>query len=207
MDVALVVLRASMKRASAWVARGTVPAHVVELSDGWCAIVAHGVGYAQEPYEDAGVMTVCRPTPLLCRPSLGVLARGERASFVLHERALRAEPKWLLAQVGSGLAHSTLTPATIADVLALTRSTASSAAESLLTGASRPRPLAGAAGGAALAADIFASLGWPQTRELFAGQLPANARRVAPSPKTVRRFDATITAESEERREVESWLR
>lgn len=203
---AVVLLRGSVSRASAWVVRGTVPAHVVPVSSGWTAVVAAGEGYAAEPYQDAGVMLMCRPTPGLMRPSLGVLTSGDRVTFVVQGRSFRGGSKWLLSQAGVGIRTTALPPASAADLLAVTKSPATGRVEQLLAGRLRADQAPGSTPGEALAGAVLHELGLGTAAQLLR-EVPKTARRVAPAPKSVRRFDANISAEAEERREVESWLR
>ena len=188
-------------------ARGPAAAHVVSLPGGWTGVVATGSCGVGEPYDDAAVVTLCRPTPVLMRPSLGVLASENRVTFVVQERAFKAHSRWLLAQAGVGTLRTALPPASSADILTTTRARSTGQVEALLSGQQPPSAAAHTTPGVALAADVLRGCQLPEAARLISGDIPSTARFVQPSRRSVRRFDRTITTEAEERREVESWLR
>ena len=133
-------------------------------------------------------------------------------TFALQPRSLGGDTKWLLSQVGVGLLPTPFEPATAADLAALasTKETAPPdvrRVNALLTSGNNIGGPDGVGHGAALAAEVLTALRLDTAARLMIGDVPSTGRDVAPNPKSVTRFDKTVAAEAEERREVESWLK
>jgi hypothetical protein len=102
---ALLAVRGRLDPVRRWAERGLLPVWLVP-DVAWTLVVpagdAGGAADAGSPYDDPVTLLGGRPLPSALRPSLLLVADPERAVLVVHDRARRAEQRWLVWVAGAG---------------------------------------------------------------------------------------------------------
>ena len=188
----LLLVSGGAARVGAWLRRGLVACRVVPLGR-WTAIVpAESMSRARPPYDDPLTVLTARRLPARLRPGFGLFTSGERAVVSVQPRGFRAAQRWLVWEPGAGVVPTpglrAARPADLARVVGGGRGLGAALAE---------------AGGDAeqLLLRVMTALGLPGA-DLLTGTAPAGPV-VAPSGRTVARFEARVAEEARHRAELE----
>lgn len=189
----LLLVSGAPNRVGAWVRRGLVACRVVPLGR-WTAVVpAESSSRARPPYDDAITVLTARRLPARLRPGFALFTSAGRAVVSVQPRGFRASQRWLVWETGGGVVTTTGLRA------------------------AHPVDLARAAGGGPGLGDVLAepggdpdellrrvmgALGLPGA-DLLGGAARAPGVVVAPSGRTVARFEARVAEEARHRAEQE----
>lgn len=196
------LVKGTIAASARWLRRGLVAVRVVGLP-GWTGVVvAQERAETAAPYDVGVEMLAARPAPGRQRPSLGFLVIDGCAVVTVQPRGVRALQRWLVWDPARGVARTAtlprLAPAVLIDAAeARDRATSRQIAHVLRrpVGEAPRTPLE-------VLIDLLRVLGLPG-EELLVGGGQEQHELVAPSPRSVRAFDALVTEEAAHRAEHE----
>jgi hypothetical protein len=189
---AMLLLRGRSGAVQAWARKGLLPVWVVpDLA--WTLVVPADQPRAAEPYDDPVALLGGRPVPARLRPSVCLVADGQRAVVAVHESARTAVQRWLVWTPGVGASRVKGLPH--APVRLLADLAGGHAARERLAAALRPDHRSGAD----VVDDLLRALELPGAGlplgAVEPGHLP-DAVRVDPDERVVERFDSFVASES-----------
>lgn len=192
---AVLLLRGRADAVQAWARKGLLPVWVVP-GPTWTLVVPADEPRSAPPYDDPVALLGGRPVPVRLRPSLCLVADGQRAVVGVHAAMRAAEQRWLVWTAGVGTAQvDALPPASVGLLAALVGGPAGDGTRARLEDALRPDARAGGD----VVDDLLRALGLPgagvPVGAVAAAHLP-DAVRVDPDAKVVARFDALMADES-----------
>lgn len=196
----LLLLRGRAHAVQAWARKGLLPVWVAPGAD-WTVVVPAAQARSAPPYDDPVALLGGRPLPARLRPSVCLVADGQRAVVAVQGAGRSPVQRWLVWTAGAGTSRVEGLPHAPVGLLADLAATAGSGVRRRLDDALRPDTRSGAHA----IDDLLDALQLPGagllTARVEAGQL-VDVVRVDPDDRVVERFDAFITHESRLREEL-----
>ena len=188
---AVLLLHGSADAVRTWARKGLLPVWVVPGAT-WTLVVPADQPRSGPPYDDPVALLGGRPVPARLRPSICLVADGQRAVVAVHEAARAAVQRWLVWTAGVG-------PSRIEDLphapVGLLAQVAGVGGRDRLDQALAPDGRSGAD----VVDDLLRALGLPGAGvpigAVQAAELP-DAARVDPDERVVERFEAFAAHES-----------
>lgn len=192
---ALLLLGGPADGVRAWARKGLLPVWVVPGAT-WTLVVPAAEPRSAPPYDDPVALLGGRPVPARLRPSLCLVADGQRAVVAVHEATRAAVQRWLVWTAGVGSSEVEGLPHASLRLLAEVAGVAGPAGRERLDDALRADDRTGAD----VVDDLMRALALPGAGvpigAVEAGHLP-DAVRVDPDEQAVERFDAFVAHEGQ----------
>ncbi len=189
----LLLLRGRAEAVRAWARKGLLPVWVVPGRE-WTLVVPAARARSAPPYDDPVALLGGRPLAGRLRPSVCLVADGQRAVVALQGAGRAQVQRWLVWTAGVGCTRVEGLPHAPVGLLAETAAPGAAVRERL-----EEALRADTRSGAQTIDDLLDALQLPGTgvltARLDAGQLP-DVVRVEPDERVVERFDAFIAHES-----------
>lgn len=187
----MLLLRGGSDGVHSWARKGLLPVWVVPGAD-WTLVVPAGLPRSAPPYDDPVALLGGRPVPGRLRPSLCLVADGQRAVVAVHEAARSAVQRWLVWTTGIGASRVEGLPHAPVGLLA---SWGGPHTRERVDHALRPD----GRDGAEVVDDLLRALELPGAGvpigAVQVDHLP-DARRIDPDERVVERFEAFVAHES-----------